>query len=218
MPYNKIIRDTVLDTLERLSWKCSQCPQAKVCEEQSSGGEPRYCWPMIEAAILGFEEWETEHNPRTVYQHRSKEIEHFDQKYKQLFTYEDLELKMQVIYYDVVGRTHVQAEIVKKIESQKLIEVLRKDGYKVIILPKEITDTTIEKEHANDPLYYYANGKVYDKKCYNCIVEWLDDQCSHEQSRCDSCKVNGVYTKWEINQWQLDNGQLTTSDEKIGAW
>jgi len=70
-------------------------------------------------------------------------------------------------------------------------------------------------DNNNDPLYYYANGKVYDKKCYNCGVEWLDDQCSTEQARCDSCKIDGIYTKWEVNKWGLDNNQLTVSDNKI---
>ena len=64
-------------------------------------------------------------------------------------------------------------------------------------------------------LYYRAeNGKIYDKKCYNCGVEWLDDQCSTEQARCDSCIIDGVCTKWEVDQWCLDNNQLYTSKLK----
>ena len=45
--------------------------------------------------------------------------------------------------------------------------------------------------------YIAIDGKVYDKKCYTCVVEWLDDQCSTEQDKCDSCIIDGVYTKWE---------------------
>lgn len=53
-------------------------------------------------------------------------------------------------------------------------------------------------------LHYQAkNGKIYDKKCFNCIVEWLDDQCSLEQERCDSCIVDGVCTKEEL-RWKLE--------------
>lgn len=59
--YTKIIRDSVSDALDHLSWKCQGCPQINVCEEQDNGGELRYCWPIIEAAILGNEEWEIDH-------------------------------------------------------------------------------------------------------------------------------------------------------------
>ena len=72
-----------------------------------------------------------------------------------------------------------------------------------------------KKKRENGLFYTASDGKVYDKKCYNCQVEWLDDQCSTEQERCDSCKVDGIYTKWEINQWQLENGQLLPTEEKI---
>lgn len=73
---------------------------------------------------------------------------------------------------------------------------------------------TTEIPESNGALYYLAkDGKIYDKKCYNCVVEWLDDQCSTEQARCNSCIVNDVYTQWEIDQWRLDNNQLHSKEE-----
>jgi len=55
------IKEIILENLRKLSWKCEGCPQVEVCEDQTDGGEPRYCEPMIEAAILGNELWITEH-------------------------------------------------------------------------------------------------------------------------------------------------------------
>lgn len=60
--YSELIRDSISKALSELSWKCSGCPQVPICEGQSSDGEERYCWPMIEAAILGHDTWETAHN------------------------------------------------------------------------------------------------------------------------------------------------------------
>ena len=60
--YTEIIRDSISNALNRLSWRCGGCPQILICEEQANGGESRYCWPIIEAAILGNGEWITEHN------------------------------------------------------------------------------------------------------------------------------------------------------------
>lgn len=48
----------------------------------------------------------------------------------------------------------------------------------------------------------------FDKKCYNCEVEYLDDECSLEPERCNSCRINGVYTKFKVNIWGLLNNQL----------
>jgi len=53
--------EVIIENLKSLSWKCSGCPQIETCEDQTDGGEPRYCEPMIEAAVLGHDEWETEH-------------------------------------------------------------------------------------------------------------------------------------------------------------
>ena len=87
---------------------------------------------------------------------------------------------------------------------------IKKDFYDCLFeLYKKLEALVIAECYSNNSLYYKAkNGKVYDKKCYNCVVEWLDDECSHEQERCDSCIIDGVCTKWEINQWCLDNNQL----------
>jgi hypothetical protein len=54
-------RIIVMQKLEELSWKCAGCPQLETCEDQTSGGEARYCAPMIEAAILGEDTWRTKH-------------------------------------------------------------------------------------------------------------------------------------------------------------
>lgn len=53
----------------------------------------------------------------------------------------------------------------------------------------------------------------YDKKCYNCEVEHLDEHCSLEPERCDSCKINNIYTKFKINQWALNNNYLHYTEE-----
>jgi len=55
------IASSVGEALMELDGKCEGCPQVEVCQEQDNGGEPRYCWPMIRAAILGLEEWNTNH-------------------------------------------------------------------------------------------------------------------------------------------------------------
>uniref|UniRef100_A0A6H1ZTM0 Uncharacterized protein n=1 Tax=viral metagenome TaxID=1070528 RepID=A0A6H1ZTM0_9ZZZZ len=60
--HKEIIRNCILNKLDSLSWKCEGCPQVSVCEDQSNGGEPRYCRPMIDAALLGENDWITEHN------------------------------------------------------------------------------------------------------------------------------------------------------------
>jgi len=59
--YPEIILDSIRRSLSHLSWKCQSCPQTMICEDQANGGESRYCWPMIEAAILNKQEWSTEH-------------------------------------------------------------------------------------------------------------------------------------------------------------
>ena len=61
--FNEVILKVIEDRLRHLGWKCTGCPQTSVCEDQANGGEGRYCWFMIEAAILGNETWETDHDP-----------------------------------------------------------------------------------------------------------------------------------------------------------
>lgn len=61
MNYTEIICEGILRNLDKLSWDCQYCPQVTICEDQAEGGESRYCLPVIEAAILNKEEWETEH-------------------------------------------------------------------------------------------------------------------------------------------------------------
>jgi hypothetical protein len=58
---NHLILHLLHIRLDTLTWQCSGCPQLKACDEQPNGGEIRYCWPIIEAAILGKSEWKTNH-------------------------------------------------------------------------------------------------------------------------------------------------------------
>jgi len=58
---NNAILEVISKNLSRLSWRCEGCPQISVCQSQDNGGEPRYCWPVIEAAILGVDSWKTAH-------------------------------------------------------------------------------------------------------------------------------------------------------------
>ena len=58
---NEAIKINIQATLDNLGWRCENCPQVEICEDQSNGGESRYCWPMIEAAIMGHSRWETKH-------------------------------------------------------------------------------------------------------------------------------------------------------------
>ncbi len=70
----------------------------------------------------------------------------------------------------------------------------------------------------NSSEYYQAkDGKIYDKMCYNCRVKWLGElrENSLEQDRCDSCIVDNIHTKWEIDQQRLDNNRLNTIHERI---
>ena len=60
----------------------------------------------------------------------------------------------------------------------------------------------------NTDKYYHIGGQICLKDCSTCAVEWLDDQCSTEYERCEACKVGDVYTKWAVNKWGRDNGQL----------
>ena len=53
---NEII-DKISANLFTLSWKCSDCTQTDVCEDQPDQG-PRYCWRILRAAILGEESFE----------------------------------------------------------------------------------------------------------------------------------------------------------------
>ena len=68
--------------------------------------------------------------------------------------------------------------------------------------------------HINGQTCFKINGQTCFKNCSSCEVEWLDDQCSLEYERCETCKVNGIYTKWVIDQWRLDNGLLWSIDNK----
>ena len=62
MKFNEMIAESILDSLDVLSmhnrWGCPQC---SVCEEQDNGGESRYCLPLIEAALLEKDEFDTYH-------------------------------------------------------------------------------------------------------------------------------------------------------------
>ena len=59
--YGEMLRVHLSNKLKELSWQCQGCSQVSVCEEQESGGESRYCWPIIEAAIMNEKNWDTEH-------------------------------------------------------------------------------------------------------------------------------------------------------------
>lgn len=47
--------EAVKEKLDQLSWCCAHCPKLSECEEQpaiTKDFENRYCWTIIEAAIL----------------------------------------------------------------------------------------------------------------------------------------------------------------------
>jgi len=58
--------EIIVKRLSDLSWDCKYCPQISICEDQTDGGESRYCLPMIEAAVIGNDTWETEHRKKSV--------------------------------------------------------------------------------------------------------------------------------------------------------
>ena len=58
MKYSEMLVEHVKKRLDQLTWRCN-CPQVHICEDQAEHGEPRYCWPIICAAIMEEEEWET---------------------------------------------------------------------------------------------------------------------------------------------------------------
>lgn len=58
MDYPEMFREAISEELRFLSWTCTKCKHCKSCEDQSPEIEARYCWPMIEAAILGNRNWE----------------------------------------------------------------------------------------------------------------------------------------------------------------
>lgn len=58
---NHLILELLWTRLNFLAWQCAGCPQLSICDEQPNNGEFRFCWPIIEAAILGKREWKTEH-------------------------------------------------------------------------------------------------------------------------------------------------------------
>lgn len=48
----------------------------------------------------------------------------------------------------------------------------------------------------------------HDRACYNCEVEWLDDDCSIEQNRCDRCRAGKNLPYFKVSMWHLSNNQL----------
>ncbi len=65
--YDKLLLKTLSDRLDHLTWHCTGCPQAPICESQTRGGGERYCWPILRAAILGEETWTTDHDPEDLH-------------------------------------------------------------------------------------------------------------------------------------------------------
>lgn len=59
----RLLRDYIQQRLYTLAAECTSCSQRSVCEEQE--GASRYCWPMIEAAILDYSDWESGFMPET---------------------------------------------------------------------------------------------------------------------------------------------------------
>jgi hypothetical protein len=59
--YTEVLRAALKKDIEELSFKCKGCPRVSQCEDQGTKGESRYCWPLIEAAILGEPTWYTLH-------------------------------------------------------------------------------------------------------------------------------------------------------------
>jgi len=57
---NTVVLKHLDHALLSLVWKCEGCPQCATCSDDT--GEPRYCIPMIRAAIMGDTWWDTDHD------------------------------------------------------------------------------------------------------------------------------------------------------------
>lgn len=53
MNYPEMILKSVSDRLEHLTWHCTGCPWIRQCEAEAGNPGSRYCWSILEAAILG---------------------------------------------------------------------------------------------------------------------------------------------------------------------
>ena len=49
---NDLLLNELANELKHRSWQCSECIGASECEEKYEPGTERYCWAMIQAAIL----------------------------------------------------------------------------------------------------------------------------------------------------------------------
>jgi hypothetical protein len=55
MDYSEMILESVNKKLEQLTWKCTGCQWIRQCEDEGGNPGSRYCYPIIEAAILNKE-------------------------------------------------------------------------------------------------------------------------------------------------------------------
>ena len=49
----EIMSQAVFDNIRRLQFGCDGCPLVRECENDNDNIETRYCWMIVEAAILG---------------------------------------------------------------------------------------------------------------------------------------------------------------------
>ena len=52
------VSQAVFDNIQRLLYGCEGCPLMRECEDDGDNIETRYCWMIVEAAILGHDEFE----------------------------------------------------------------------------------------------------------------------------------------------------------------
>jgi hypothetical protein len=52
MNYPEMIIKSVNESLQNLGWGCTGCHWIRQCEAEAGNPGSRYCWPIIEAAIL----------------------------------------------------------------------------------------------------------------------------------------------------------------------
>jgi len=70
--FRKMFADEFFRKLSELQWKCSGCPQVRVCENDGDNKESRYCSSIIEASLLNEDsfksEFQEERDKNEVYQ------------------------------------------------------------------------------------------------------------------------------------------------------
>ena len=58
--FRKMFADEFFRRLSELQFKCKGCPQVRVCENDRDNKESRYCTPIIVAALLNEDSFESE--------------------------------------------------------------------------------------------------------------------------------------------------------------